>query len=385
MTRSTTDSPVPLPPPKERRRLREAKGLKEEQVAAAIGVTRTTIRSWETGRTSPQGRRRELYAKLLAAIDEELSAASPDPAPPPDVRPGQRSPARPRVLPPKPQPAPRRPPAPLPSLPPASTPGEAFDALYAHAAPALVRQTYLLTGRTELSRESVERAFHLAWQRWPEVAVDRDPVGWVRAVAYEYAMSPWHRMRRAHRHPDSPQETGNRPALLDALQELPPPYRRTLLLYDGLGLDLPETAAETEASTPAAANRLLHARDAVAGRLPELGDPELLQQQLRALAGAVPVPRMTPAGTVRATCERRAVVWTRVAVAATSLIVAATAITLITAPRHYERPVPPGQWVEGVPAPHPGPQLLSQKDRTLRDRLNAEPAKGPNRLIPQLR
>lgn len=36
----------------------------------------------------------------------------------------------------------------------------------------------------------MERAFQLAWHRWPEVAVDRDPAGWVRATAYEYALSP---------------------------------------------------------------------------------------------------------------------------------------------------------------------------------------------------
>lgn len=54
----------------------------------------------------------------------------------------------------------------------ALTPDQAFDALYAFCAPALVRQTYLLTGRRELARESVERAFQIAWQRWPEVARD---------------------------------------------------------------------------------------------------------------------------------------------------------------------------------------------------------------------
>ncbi|MYV61783.1 helix-turn-helix domain-containing protein, partial [Streptomyces sp. SID4931] len=68
MTRSTTDEAAvpPLPSPKERRRLREAKSLSEDEVAAAVGVTRATVRSWETGRTSPRGRKRALYAKLIA-------------------------------------------------------------------------------------------------------------------------------------------------------------------------------------------------------------------------------------------------------------------------------------------------------------------------------
>ena len=100
---------------------------------------------------------------------------------------------------------------PAPARPAPLTPAQAFDALYAFCAPALVRQTYLLTGRRELARESVERAFQLAWQRWPEVAVDRDPAGWVRAAAYEYAMSPWHRFRPRYRHPEPPPARRGRP------------------------------------------------------------------------------------------------------------------------------------------------------------------------------
>ncbi|MFP3992798.1 helix-turn-helix transcriptional regulator, partial [Streptomyces sp. E11-3] len=57
----------PLPPPKERRRLRESKALTQAQVAARVGVTRETVRSWESGRTQPRGRTLEAYAELLGA------------------------------------------------------------------------------------------------------------------------------------------------------------------------------------------------------------------------------------------------------------------------------------------------------------------------------
>lgn len=165
------------------------------------------------------------------------------------------------------------------------TPAQAFDALYAFCAPALVRQAYLLTGRRERAREAVERAFQLAWQRWPEVAHDRDPAGWVRATTYDCALSPWHRCLPRNRVPDPPPDPADR-ALQHSLLRLPPSYRRTLVLYDGVGLDLPETAAETEASTPAAANRLMHAREAVAACLPELADPAELHRRLVRLGSA---------------------------------------------------------------------------------------------------
>ncbi|MEV4330221.1 sigma factor-like helix-turn-helix DNA-binding protein [Streptomyces sp. NPDC049597] len=515
MTQSATHSASgasPLPPPRERRRLREAKSLTETQFATMLGVTRATIRSWETGRASPRGRKREAYAKLLAAFETEGAAASeeraahetaprreaPEPAteavhetsapyeadheasaaPEPDSgtpaapepdhetptapEPDHETPTAPEPdheTPTAPEPDHETPTAPEPDLEapaaphpepqtghvtktdpaaetdpvietaerldgperqspvrddpaadagPASvepplpvplagmTPVEAFDALYTYAAPELLRQTYVLTGRRCLSQKSVERAFHLAWQHWPEVAVDRDPTGWVRAAAYDCALSPWQRLRPAHRHPDEPLDDPAGRTLMQALQELPPTQRRAFLLHDGVGLGLPETAAETEASTPATVNRVLRAREVVAERLPRLADADVLQDELRALLAAAPTPRPASAGAVRTGCEHRAEMWTRAVVVATALIVVATAVALLTSPRQYEPPVPPSRQVEGVPPPHGGPQLLngapfsgprrlSAKDRQLRDKLRAEPAAGPERLLPQLR
>ncbi|MXG24704.1 helix-turn-helix domain-containing protein [Streptomyces sp. YIM 132580] len=419
MTRSTTDEAAapPLPSPKERRRLREAKSLTEQQVAEAVGVTRATVRSWETGRTSPRGRKRALYARLIAPEPKpkaepkvkrppmpppvsgpepaSVIAAGPAPASAPEPVSGSApatasGPVTASAPPVPPVPAaPPPPPEPAPATPRLS-PDEAFDALYAHAAPGLVRQTYLLTGRRSLARESVERAFQLAWHRWPEVAVDRDPVGWVRAAAYEYAISPWHRLRRVHRQPDAPPSEPARRALFEALLDLPPAYRRTLLLYDGIGLDLPETAAETEASTPAAAGRLEVARAAVAERLPELAaaaspaeQSELLHDRLGGLARAEHVPAPAPARTVRTGGESKARLWTRAAIAFAALLIGATALTLHTAPTHYEQPISPPERVGGVP-PRGGPQKLTAQDLKLQKSLKEQPAHGPERLVPRI-
>ncbi|MFF0888328.1 helix-turn-helix domain-containing protein [Streptomyces sp. NPDC003456] len=265
----------------------------------------------------------------------------------------------------------------------ALTPAESFDALYAFCAPALVRQTYLLTGRRDLARESVERAFQQAWQRWPEVARDPDPAGWVRSAAYEWALSPWHRLRPRHRHPEPPPSDALDRTLMDTLLHLPPAYRRALVLYDGVGLGLPETAAETEASTRATVNRLAHAREAVAERLPELADPEVLHWRLVELASTERLRAAKPP-VVRHAGERQARFWTRAAIAFTVALIGSTALTLHTAPRRYEPPVPPGETVQGVPPPvAPGP--LSESERELRAKLRKQPQKGPERLLPQPR
>jgi DNA-directed RNA polymerase specialized sigma24 family protein len=387
-----------------------------------VGVTGETVRAWETGRSTPRGRKGEKYAKLLDSLgdeagmtpDQDGAADSDDPEPAPGAvlpretararrktaSPDRKRPAakdrgrgpvtvpdrsrtpvphghrvilteRPRTTPP------RRPDDAIAAL----TPDQAFDALYAFCAPALVRQTYLLTGRRELARESVERAFQIAWQRWPEVARDRDPAGWVRAMAYECALSPWHRFRPRYRHPEPPPPDAFDRALMDSLLELPPSYRRTLVLYDGVGLGLPETAAETEASTRATVNRLAHAREAVAERLPELADPETLHWRLVELASVERLRAAKPS-VVRKGGERRARFWTRAAIAFTVALIGTTALTVRTAPTHYDPPVPEGEPVQGVP-PRMAPGPLSESERKLRAKLRKEEQRGPVRLLPQ--
>ncbi|WP_331742587.1 telomere-associated protein Tap [Streptomyces sp. NBC_01006] len=75
----------PLPHPDERKRLREAAGLSQDQIAKALSVRRETVTSWETGRTAPRAPKRAAYARLL----EGLSTLRPTPtvnavnAPPP--------------------------------------------------------------------------------------------------------------------------------------------------------------------------------------------------------------------------------------------------------------------------------------------------------------
>lgn len=224
---------------------------------------------------------------------------------------------------------------------------QAFDQLYAEHARPLTRQAYLLCGHRRVAEHAVGHAFHLAWERWPEVALDRDPAGWVRAAAHEYALSPWHqfhpRRRDTQAHPGPPADR----ALLDALLTLPRSYRRALLLHDGLGISLSETAAESEASRPATLGRVFHAREALSEVLPELQAapagrrPELIANRLRLLADTQSV-HARPAEAVRTSSEHTTRRRTRASFGLTALVVTAVAVTMVTAETRSVDPVDQG-------------------------------------------
>ncbi|MGW6023855.1 sigma factor-like helix-turn-helix DNA-binding protein [Streptomyces sp. NPDC055099] len=209
----------------------------------------------------------------------------------------------------------------------ALTPEDAFDALYVYAAPGLIRQAHVLTGCLRLAFEAAEHAFRQAWDHWPEVARDTDPVGWVRIRTHTYALSPWHRFRRLFLRP-SPAPVD---PLLRAILELPPRQRRALTLCDGLGLSVSEAAAETEAGTAATRSRLLHARTALGELHPDQpwgATRDSLSAFLESMSGST----VSHPASVRADSERRirmlvCTVWTAVAA-----LIGLVAFTIATTP-----------------------------------------------------
>ncbi|GAA2049427.1 hypothetical protein GCM10009757_20310 [Streptomyces cheonanensis] len=144
---------------------------------------------------------------------------------------------------------------------PPGTPEAAFAALYETYAAGLTRQAFLLCGGdARFAARAVERGFQRCWEEWPAVAADDDPPARVRAAVYGYALSPWHRLR----------PWGRPRPLLPALLALPPHRRGTVVLHDCAGVGLARTAAETEATEPAALARLLAARAALPAGMPPL-------------------------------------------------------------------------------------------------------------------
>lgn len=67
---------VPLPPPEERRRLREELHLSRAQLAAALGVSASTVGGWEAGREPGGDSLREAYAYFLEGAAAKLTTTT---------------------------------------------------------------------------------------------------------------------------------------------------------------------------------------------------------------------------------------------------------------------------------------------------------------------
>lgn len=77
-----------LPDPAERKRLREAAGLSQAQIATALDARREAVGNWEAGRTEPRPPKRAAYARLLEGLAARYPAQTADaPADPASVVP----------------------------------------------------------------------------------------------------------------------------------------------------------------------------------------------------------------------------------------------------------------------------------------------------------
>ncbi|MFD9324006.1 telomere-associated protein Tap [Streptomyces sp. NPDC060053] len=71
-----------LPPPAERARLREAAGITQARLAAALKTTTQSVKNWENGRSEPKSPRLDAYQRLLNGWAAKYPAPGASPAAP---------------------------------------------------------------------------------------------------------------------------------------------------------------------------------------------------------------------------------------------------------------------------------------------------------------
>ncbi len=157
---------------------------------------------------------------------------------------------------------------------------EEFTTFYAASFPRLVGQLYAMTGDQGEAQDAVQEAFVRAWVHRARIDTDRGAEAWVRVTAWRIAASRWRRAREGVRlmllaaRPDRVAGPGpDRVAFVEALRNVPPEQRRTLVLYHLVDLTVEQIAAETGVRPGTVKARLARGRAALTPYLRETAAP----------------------------------------------------------------------------------------------------------------
>ena len=153
----------------------------------------------------------------------------------------------------------------------------AFDAFYKDSSRRLYGQAYVLTGSRELAEDLTHEALLRAWKHWQRIADYEGPEAWTRRVLHNLCIDSWRRSRpRIHWTPDGSAASVEMPTnhlqLAEAMRSLPGQQARALLLHDGLGMTIAETARDLGVPEGTITSWLTRSRKIVAAKLEQL-DP----------------------------------------------------------------------------------------------------------------
>jgi RNA polymerase sigma-70 factor (ECF subfamily) len=149
---------------------------------------------------------------------------------------------------------------------------EAYDTFFQTSWARLEGQAYVLTGSRAQAQDLTQEALLRAWTHWEQIASYESPEAWTRRVLHNLCIQSWRTAKiRRWTEPREPAVTDDRPEdhmlLAEAMRQLPGPQARALLLHDGLGMTVAETARELDVPEGTVKSWLSRSRKIVAANL----------------------------------------------------------------------------------------------------------------------
>jgi RNA polymerase sigma-70 factor (ECF subfamily) len=147
-----------------------------------------------------------------------------------------------------------------------------FDTFYRESSRRLYGQAYVLTGSREAAEDLTHEAILRAWKHWPRIAEYEGPEAWTRRVLHNLCIDSWRKSQpKVQKAPDSVPSPVEIPThhlqLAEAMRSLPGRQARALLLHDGLGMTIAETAGDLGVPEGTVTSWLTRSRKIVASRL----------------------------------------------------------------------------------------------------------------------
>ena len=154
----------------------------------------------------------------------------------------------------------------------ASEAEEAYDTFFQTSWARLLGQAYVLTGSHEQAQDLTQEALVRAWTHWDQITGYENPEGWTRRVLHNLCIQSWRTSKvRRWTGPRETVVTDEMPEdhvlLAEAMRRLPGPQARALLLHDGLGMTVAETARELDVPEGTVKSWLSRTRKIVAANL----------------------------------------------------------------------------------------------------------------------
>jgi RNA polymerase sigma-70 factor (ECF subfamily) len=149
---------------------------------------------------------------------------------------------------------------------------EAYDAFFTASWARLQGQAYVLTGSPELAQDLTQEAMLRAWTHWNRIAGYDSPERWTRRVLHNLCIQSWRksqvlRFGSPREIPTTPDMAEDHVLLAEAMRQLPGDQARALLLHDGLGMTVAETARELGVPEGTVKSWLSRSRKIVAANL----------------------------------------------------------------------------------------------------------------------
>ena len=157
---------------------------------------------------------------------------------------------------------------------------EAYDAFFKASWGRLQGQAFVLTGSMDQAQDLTQEAMLRAWAHWDRISTFESAEGWTRRVLHNLCIGSWRQAQvrkisgqrpQSSTGPGEPSTTGamaeDHMVLAGALRQLPGDQARALLLHDGLGLTVADTAREIGVPEGTVKSWLSRARKIVAAQL----------------------------------------------------------------------------------------------------------------------
>jgi len=152
-----------------------------------------------------------------------------------------------------------------------------FDTYFRTSKGPLVAMAFLLTGDLPTAQDLTQEAFLRTWSRWSRIRGYDDPQAWTRRVLYNLIVSRSRangvRRRAAAAPRSAPPPDELHLMLAAALRSLPENQMRALVLHDGAGMSVKETAAEMKVPEGTVKSWLSRGRSAAAMSLASATSP----------------------------------------------------------------------------------------------------------------